>query len=268
MLQIHSSFVKSFPLLSKDQEKELFEEYQTNKSVKIRNKIVQHNIGLVYKIAGKYNGVPDLANEGMLGLIKAVERFDLEKEVKFSTYAVQWIRCYILDYILKNRKVVSIDGSSGAKKVFFNLSKTIDKLRNEGKDATSEAIAERLNVNIGDVEVIRAYFQKERSMNEPLSNSVENAASFEEVLADDAPLQDFTFDSKVEEKRLTELVSSFRQKLNRPVLVSIFDNCMLGEATLQSVGLEFDLSRERIRQLSNTLHQKFKAHCLASGYKG
>ena len=130
------SFIKqamSIPLLEEQDEKTLAKKWLTKRDEKALHKLTQSHIRLVIAFAMKYKNyglnVSDLIQEGNIGLMKAAERFELSKEVRFSTYAGWWIRAAIQDFVLKNWSLVRIASTSKQKSLFFNLRKIKQKIK-------------------------------------------------------------------------------------------------------------------------------------------
>lgn len=139
-------------ILSSDEQTELALKAQ-NGCKASRNKLVSHNLRLVQKVAQKYKSrhSEDLAQEGVVGLCKAVDRFDPSKGTKFSTYATLWVRAYILRHLVENHRLVKIGTTANQKKLFFQLRKTQAALVAQGKEASHEAVAEILGVSVDEV---------------------------------------------------------------------------------------------------------------------
>src|SRR3990167_4515224 len=138
------------PLLP-EEEKLLTEEYVRTKSVKIRNILVEKNTRLVAKIVSKYPYNDDLFAEGCVGLIRGVENFDPSRGNKLSTYVSFWVEAYVLNYIIKDARLVKLGTTQAQRKLFFNLNKEKAKLSAQGLEITPELIAERLSVSEKDV---------------------------------------------------------------------------------------------------------------------
>ncbi len=149
-LQAYMREVQRHPLLSPDEEHRLAVEYGKAQDVDIAKRLVTANLRLVVKIAYEYRraykNMMDLIQEGNIGLMQAVKRYDPYRGVKLSSYAAWWIRAYMLRFILNNWRMVKIGTTQAQRKLFFNLSKEKAKLTAMGVEPTHEEIAKRLNV--------------------------------------------------------------------------------------------------------------------------
>ncbi|MEO1334698.1 MAG: sigma-70 family RNA polymerase sigma factor, partial [Myxococcota bacterium] len=161
-----------YPVLSTEEERELTLQYYENQDPSAARKLVVHNLRLVVKMAYKYRrawaSVLDLIQEGNVGLVEAVQRFDPFKGAKFSTYATFWIRAYMLRYLLEHSRTVRISRTRVGRKLFFQLAKERAKLRAQGIDPGPKLLAERLGVKEEDLEeVVRHMDQPEIRLDAP-----------------------------------------------------------------------------------------------------
>ena len=147
--------VKQIPLLSKDEEKSLALQYYKDQNREAAFKLVSGNLWLVVKIARDYQSAAknllDLIQEGNIGLMEAVKKFDPYREVRFPSYAVWWIKAYIIRYVIANLRLVKIGTTQAQRKLFFNLYKEKLKLEKEGFYPETKLLADRLNVKESDV---------------------------------------------------------------------------------------------------------------------
>jgi RNA polymerase sigma-32 factor len=154
-LQAYMREVRRHPLLTPDEEHRLAVEYSKSGDVDVAARLVTANLRLVVKLAYEYRrafkNMMDLVQEGNIGLMQAVKRYDPYRGVKLSSYAAWWIRAYMLRFILNNWRLVKIGTTQAQRKLFFNLSKEKAKLKALGIEPTSEEIAKRLNVAETDV---------------------------------------------------------------------------------------------------------------------
>src|SRR5262249_40123220 len=146
---------RRFPLLSREQEHTLAVEYYERRDVVAARKLVEANLRLVVKIAHEYRRAHrtllDLIQEGNVGLMQAVKKYDPYRGVKLSSYAAWWIRAYILKFILNNWRLVKIGTTQAQRKLFFNLRKEREKLEKEGFVPDTKLLAERLHVTEQEV---------------------------------------------------------------------------------------------------------------------
>lgn len=161
--------VNKIPLLSHEEEKQLGLAWKNNHDLDAAKKLILSHLRLVVKIVRDHMGygykhTADLVQEGNIGLMKAVSKFDPEKDNRLSTYATIWIEAEIRDFLLNNLRNIKIGGTPALKKLFFSYRKTMDKLNHnkeehDYRNISNREIAEKLNINESDVEVARSYFQ-------------------------------------------------------------------------------------------------------------
>jgi len=248
-------------LLTADEERNLFEQYQhaenPNEKIRIRNYIVEQNLGLVRLAARKFRHMPDALSEGYLGLIHAVEKFDLSKNCKFSTYAIPWINAYLRIYSVKNCKSVKLPLSQKNRKIFYSLGKTEEALRQEGKEATSEAVAAALGVTSDEVDFVKLFLKVEKHLDAQYSDDLDNY----NFVSSEAMSPEEMVDQAYTNQYFGQYIETFKRSL-KPVHEVIFTNTILGERSLADVGRDLNLSRERVRQLNVSLLTSFKKFCL------
>jgi RNA polymerase sigma-32 factor len=154
-LSVYMRDVQRYTLLSKDEEHELAVRFFEEDDLEAAKRLVTSNLRLVVKIAydyrQAYKNILDLVQEGNIGLMQAVKKYDPYKGVKLSSYAAWWIRAYMLRYILNNHRLVKVGTTQAQRKLFFNLQKEKARLSAMGIEPTAEIIAERLNVPERDV---------------------------------------------------------------------------------------------------------------------
>lgn len=154
-LGVYMRDVQRYPLLSREEEHDLAVRFFEEDDLEAAKQLVTSNLRLVVKIAygyrQAYKNLLDLVQEGNIGLMQAVRKYDPYKGVKLSSYAAWWIRAYMLRYILNNHRLVKVGTTQAQRKLFFNLQKEKSRLSAMGIEPTAERIAERLNVPEQDV---------------------------------------------------------------------------------------------------------------------
>ena len=168
--------VTKHALLTREEEIELARQYRDTGDVKAAYKLVASNLRLVVKLAHEYHRNPlsllDLVQEGNIGLMQAVKKFDPERGVKLSSYAAWWIRAYILRYIMDNWKMVKLGTTEAQRKLFFKLRQEQERLLKQGVEVTPKLLAERLNVTEQDVvEMDQRLGNDEVSIDAPVAGS-------------------------------------------------------------------------------------------------
>ncbi len=258
--------VSRYPLLSREQEQELAERYVETGDVDAARRLVLSNLRLVVKIAydyrQAYKNLLDLVQEGNIGLMKAVKKYDPYKGVKLSSYAAWWIRAYILRYILNNHRLVKLGTTQAQRKLFFNLKKEKARLAAMGIEATPEKIAERLDVPVKDVvSMDRRMSGGEPSLDAPVGNADGKPVSRVELMSDGEPTIDDVIAEEQLGNRLKDKIHEFGATLEGKEK-RILEARLLSEEplTLQTLGDEFGVSRERVRQLEKRLLGRMKKY--------
>ena len=220
--------------------------------------LVLANLRLVVKIAMEYRrnwaSVLDLIQEGNLGLVQAVQRFDPYQGTKLSSYAVYWIRAYILKYLIDNIRLVRMGSSRAERKLFFRLNKEKRELERRGFEVEPKLLAERLDVTEDDVTHMEQRLSEgEISFETPVSQA-EDGAVFGDFI--EGEIQDS--EAKVANAELQhsfmEHVKIFAEGLKEREQEIVNRRILADDPeTLQDLGQEFGVSRERIRQLENKI---------------
>ncbi len=244
------------PLLSRDEEHALAVRVHEHRDPEAAERLVLSNLRLVAKIAGEYRRawtqLLDLIQEGNVGLLQAVRRFDPYRGVKLSSYAAYWIRAYILKYLIDNIRLVRVGTSRAERKLFFQLSRARKELERAGFEPEPRLIAEKLDVAESDVvEMQHRLAHGELSLDAPVGADGGSATlgefvpaggdSVESVVADEDMRR--TFRTHVE--RFARTLGPREQKILRERVIADVDE----QKTLQQLGDEFGLTRERVRQL-------------------
>jgi RNA polymerase sigma-32 factor len=263
-LGLYMRDVQRYPLLSREEEHELAVRFFEEDDLEAAKRLVTSNLRLVVKIAydyrQAYKNILDLVQEGNIGLMQAVKKYDPYKGVKLSSYAAWWIRAYILRYILNNHRLVKVGTTQAQRKLFFNLQKEKARLSAMGIEPTAAMIAERLNVPERDVVSMDMRLATgDASLDAPVGNAEGRAVSRMELLPSDENRADDTLaDAEVGDK-FSEKIHEFGRTLQGKEK-KIFDDRLVAEdpKTLQTLGDEFGVSRERVRQIEKRLLNKLK----------
>ncbi|MEM5492683.1 RNA polymerase factor sigma-32 [Hoeflea sp. AS16] len=258
------------PYLERQQEHDLAVRWKDNKDQDALHQITMAHMRLVISMAAKFRnfGLPmnDLIQEGHVGLLESAARFDPEREVRFSTYATWWIRASIQDYVLRNWSIVRGGTSSTQKALFFNLRRLRARLAQDEpslpESAIHSQIATTLGVRAKDVEVMNARLSgSDSSLNAPMSNGEDGASSDRmDFLKSDEPLPDEQVSTIIDEERRNIWLDDALNTLN-PRELRIIRQRRLSEdgATLEALGSELGISKERVRQIENRALEKLKA---------
>ena len=264
-LAVYMRDVQRDPLLSKEEEHDLAVRFFEEEDLEAAKRLVTSNLRLVVKIAydyrQAYKNILDLVQEGNIGLMQAVKKYDPYKGVKLSSYAAWWIRAYILRYILNNHRLVKVGTTQAQRKLFFNLQKEKARLSAMGIEPTAELIAERLNVPERDVVSMDMRLAAgDASLDAPVGTAEGRSVARVELLpSDDTRIDDTLAETEVGDQ-FTQKIHEFGETLEGKEK-KIFDDRLVSDEpkTLQVLGDEFGVSRERVRQIEKRLLQKMKA---------
>jgi RNA polymerase sigma-32 factor len=208
-----------------------------------------------------WTNVLDLIQEGNVGLMQAVQRFDPYQDVKLSTYAAYWIRAFILKYLLDNIRMVRVGTSRAQRKLFFRLNKEKRELERQGYRVEPKLIAERLDVSEQDViEMEQRLGQSDLSMEAPVGDE-EGGASFGDFLAAAGSSAEESVGDGQLRAVFREKLRAFTEDLEERDR-RIVEERVLAEdpKTLQEMGDEFGVSRERVRQLEARIVKRLRAY--------
>ncbi len=261
--------VQRYRLLSPDEEHDLAVRYVEGGDVDAARRLVTSNLRLVVKIAydyrRAYKNLLDLIQEGNIGLMQAVKKYDPYKGVKLSSYAAWWIRAYILRYILNTHRMVKLGTTQAQRKLFFNLKKEKARLSAMGIDPTPELIAEKLNVTTDDViQMDRRLSAGDASLDAPVGSEDGRSVARVELLPSGGSRVDDTLANDELGEMFSEKIREFGSSLKDKERV-IFDQRLTAEdpKTLQELGDGFGVSRERVRQIEKRLLGKLRTFLTA-----
>ena len=263
-LAVYMRDVQRYPLLSKDEEHDLavrfFEEDDLEAAKRLVTSNLRHVVKIAYDYRQAYKNILDLVQEGNIGLMQAVKKYDPYKGVKLSSYAAWWIRAYILRYILNNHRLVKVGTTQAQRKLFFNLQKEKARLSAMGIEPTAELIAENLNVPERDVVSMDMRLAAgDASLDAPVGTSEGRSVARVELLPSAGARADDTLAEAEVGDRFSEKIHEFGETLEGKEK-KIFDDRLVAEdpKTLQTLGDGFGVSRERVRQIEKRLLKKLK----------
>jgi RNA polymerase sigma-32 factor len=258
-LQAYLREVQRHPLLTPDQEHSLATRYSTSGDVDAAARLVTSNLRLVVKIAYEYRraykNIMDLIQEGNIGLMQAVKKFDPHRGVKLSSYSAWWIRAYILRFIINNWRLVKLGTTQAQRKLFFNLNKEKARLAAMGIEPTSTEIAARLGVDEQEaIDMDRRLSSGEMSLDAPVGDAEGRPVSRLELMPSANAGPDSMVADEQVQSMLREKLAEFRTTLKGKD-IEIFDRRLIADEplTLQELGDHFGISRERVRQIEARL---------------
>ena len=253
-------------LLSREEEEDLTKKLHETGDIEVAKKLVMANLRLVVKIAmeyrSAYKNVMDLIQEGNIGLMKAVSKYNPEKGAKLSYYASWWIKSYILKFILDNFKLIKIGTTAEQKKLFYNLMREKERLKNQGIEPDNKLISENLGVSekaVAEMDLRLGRYGAEVSMDTPVGDD-SNSTLSDFIEGSDEDLGD-ALAHQQGLKILEENLDAFIKDL-KPRDQDVFKKRLLSEVppSLQSIADEYGVSRERIRQIEARLLSKLKVY--------
>lgn len=262
-LQRYMQEVGRYAMLTPEEEGLLARHYHEFKDKESAQRLVLANLRLVVKIAMEYraafHNMLDLIQEGNIGLMRAVEKYDLDKNVRFSSYAAWWVRAYILKYIIDNFRLVKIGTTQAQKKLFFNLVKEKEKMERLGFTPTAKLLSERLNVKEDEVREMEIRMgAREVELDAPKANydGVRNL--------DFLPGAGESIQATLEESELTGILTKNLAEFTNALKAKekqVFTERLFAEVprTLQEIADEYGITRERIRQIENRVVDKMRA---------
>lgn len=262
-LQRYLSEIRRFRLLNREDEHELAVQYKEYGDVEAAYKLVTSNLRLVVMIAREYQkafkNLLDLIQEGNMGLMEAVKNFDPYRGVRFPSYAVWWIRAYMIRYIMNDWRMVKIGTTQAQRKLFFNLQKEKEKIEAEGLTPGPKLLAQRLNVKEDEVvEMEQRLSSRDLSVDVPVGDG-DDEATLLNFLPDGRRTPEEQIAEAQYQELLQDKMEQFAKGLKDKELV-IYRERLLNEEplTLREIGEKYGISRERVRQIEERVKKKLK----------
>jgi RNA polymerase sigma-32 factor len=256
--------ISKHPLMTREEECEMARRVRTDGDKEARQRMVLANLRLVVKIALGYRShlnILDLVQEGNLGLVRAVGKYDPERGTRFSTYASFWIRAYMLKHLMDMWSMVKIGTKDSQRKLFYSLNKEKEKLERAGITTSADVLAGNLNTSTAQIEDMELRLSHgDVSLDAPryedgdcLADTIGSGEDIEEALIEQDHME-----------KLRRRLGDFKKRLSEKESF-IFDNRMMAEdpLTLREIGERFSTSRESVRQIqakiSRNLAQNLKS---------
>ncbi len=259
-LKKYLSEISRHSVLSREEEMEIAEKAHRFKDSEASQRLVTSNLRLVVKIAleyyNTYLNILDLIQEGNVGLVHAVKKYNPYKGTRFSTYSSFWIRAYILKYIMDSWSIVKVGTTQSQRRLFYRLKKEKKRLEGLGLFPAPQLLASTLDVKVGEVEDMEKRLSyTDISLEHPVYD--EGEETFMDMIKTDDNIEDVVA-AKEKKEILERKIHEFKKMLNDKELFIFEQRIMIEEPlTLQEIGEKFTISRERVRQLENRVLKKF-----------
>ena len=260
-------------LLELEDEQELARLWVEERDEKALHKLTSAHMRLVISMAGKFKNyglaMSDLIQEGNIGLMRAAERFDCAREVRFSTYAGWWIRAAIQDFVLRNWSIVRTGTTASQKSLFFNLRRLRAKINDNGtymSDASRDYIGQTLGVKQSDIIMMEGRMSgQDRSLNAPMTNDSDNGQiEWQDTLTCDRPVPEEEVAERMDSEKCKDILHNALSTLSPREVTIIKARRMNDESrTLDDLGKELGVSKERVRQIEHEALRKLKSFIMA-----
>jgi len=268
LLNFYLAEVRKYPLLTPEEEKDYALRYQESGDAEAAERLVTSNLRLVIKIAFQYHrqwaNVLDLIQEGNVGLVEALSRYDPSREIRFSSYAQYWIRAMILRFLLDNFSLVRIGGSRAGRKLFFQLNKERERLIRAGIDPSAKQIAENLGVSEKEVHAVDQHMRAPPLSLHAPAGDADDGRMLQEVVPESSPNDP---EDRAARGELMDLVRERLQVFAKEQIRDerervIFEERLLTNdpTSLAALGERFGVSKERIRQVQARMQKRLKQY--------
>ncbi len=264
LLNHYLAELRKYPVMSAEEERESARSYYEKGDKSAGERLVTSNLRLVVKIAFQYHrqwsNALDLIQEGNMGLVQALKRYDPYRGIRFSSYAQYWIRAMILRFLMDNYRMVRLGSTRAGRQLFFQLRKERERLLKEGLTPHPKLIAERLSVPENEVVSVEQHMAAPAmSLHAPLGD--DDGRSLADIVADDkidGPETEVVREQlgQVIKERLEAFADTLSDERERAIW---YDRLMENEpASLSVLGERFGVSKERIRQIEVRIRKKLK----------
>ena len=267
-LKIYLSQIEHYPVLSRKDETELAVRYRDKNDAKAGQILITSNLRFVIKVALGYRNygvrLMDLIQEGNIGLMKAVERYDPDKGYRLISYAIWWIRAYIQNYIIRSWSLVKIGTTQAQRKLFYRISDLPEALDADDRQENVSKLALKINVTENEVIDMAARLKAhDLSLDDSIGDRSRD--SFADTLKDNTPDQEEILSELEELEDLKQWADQALESLN-PREKYIVEKRILSEepVTLKELGKHFGITRERARQIERSALEKLKGNYLRS----
>ncbi len=260
--------INRFDILDREQEHDLAKRYQDENDLDAAHQLICANLRFVVKVANEYRQyglrIQDLVQEGNIGLMLAVRKFDPDRGIRLITYAVWWIRAYIQNFIIRSWSLVKIGTTQAQKKLFFKLNQTRKKLHNLTGTDDTRAIAGELEVTDSEVEEMTARLAMRDSSIDVELYEGEDYTLLDRLVDERASQEDLLLEKEEDSLRSQQVRSALLEALNDREQKIIRERILADDSrTLQEIAEELKISRERVRQIEQNALRKLKERLAA-----
>lgn len=254
--------IKEYSLLSPEEEFDLAVRYQETEDTEIAHRLITSNLRFVVKVVLEYRGyglkLLDMIQEGNIGLMVALKKFDPHKGYRFISYAIWWIRAYIQNYIIRSWSLVKMGTTQLQKKLFYKMGKIKGIAHEEHREEKIEELAQELSVRSSDIEEMQKRFAG-RDLSLDARLDLDQGITFLDMLPDLSPDQEELLGESEEDGVLKDEVEEALGNLSERERFIISQRIMADDPmTLQELGDTFKISRERVRQIEGEALRKLK----------
>jgi len=256
---------RRYPRLSDEEERRLGAAVRERGDMQAARRLVVHNLRLVVTIAYQYRrawlNILDLFQEGGVGLMDAVKRWEPSLGPRFGSYAAYWIRAYILKFLMTNSRLIHVGNTRAGRKLFFRLEKERQKLLAAGIEVTPKLLAAKLDVNDKELDEVRRHLDShEVPLESSPSDGDEGYSLSERIRASGASPEDLASSQEVS-SALARFMSTFAGQLSDERDLAVWREHLAAEEPLSlgDLGARFGVSKQRMGQIADKLKQRFRA---------
>ena len=266
-LEQYVAEITNYPVLSRKEEYDLAMKYKKEGDLESARKLITHNLRFVIKVANEYKdygiNIMDLIQEGNIGLMKAVQRFDPTKGYRLISYAVWWIRAYIQNYIIRTYRLIKVGTTEAQRKLFYKLRSTKLKMGITDERPTTKqykTIAKKLKVPLESViEMDQRMTSRDVSLNALVSRAGEQQTTYMDFIQDQAESQEDLISSIQEKEKVKKQLKIAVKSLNEREQYIIKNRLLKHKPlTLEELSKELKISKERVRQIEKSALTKMK----------
>lgn len=258
--------VRKYPALSREEEQELARRYRDTGDRDALFRLVTSNLMQVVRVALSFRraarNLLDMVQEGNLGLLAAIERFDPELGVRLPTYAAWWIRAYIVKFLLDNVRLVRVGTTNARRKLLRNLRQEKSRLEAAGFEVGPKMLAEHFDVSEEDVkDVERALHSQDVSLDAPIGDAEDRTRG--DLMAATGPTIEEDVARRELQDKVRAAIARFRTGLGERERTILDERLLSNEpVTLQAIGERFGTTREAVRQAETRLMARLKQHLM------